>query len=616
MTFLRLVTTASILLQTALCSPLPAESSTAEKKFKQSYDFIVVGGGTAGNTVAARLSQQLPDSSVLVIEAGPYAPTEDRINIPGFKGSTLGTKYDWNFTSIPQEALNNRVITQSRGKVLGGTSAINLLIWDRATEPEYDGWEEVGNPGWGWDTMIKAMNKAENFTNPGPPIYTENTGYGVAGPINAVVNRYIPEHQELWRPSLENIGVEWNSEWLGGDMVGAAYHSSTIDPTYWNRSYSALEYLPRAGSKLVVMTDTQVAKINLKKKDPKVVATGVTLLNGDIITANNEVIISGGTIQSPGLLELSGIGCADTLEAAGVKQLVDLPGVGENLQDHTRIQASYQLKDNYTSFDRLKVDPEYAAEQLALWRAGESGAYDYAASAYSYNNWSSILGSEEASLVNAAKQVAAEMNNVVDDKKVEWLSNPEISQAEFILSDGYTGSKGYPAQGTPLYGKGFTTIIAGLMHQLARGSVHIKSSDVSVYPTYDPNFASNEYDLRAIVAMAKYIRKIAQSAPFSQVWVSEYEPGLDVVQTDAEWEAYVRNNTNTFYHPVGTCAMLPREDGGVVDSSLMVYGTTNLRVVDASVIPVLLAAHPQTGIYGIAERAAEIISTSWKAIAR
>ena len=191
-----------------------------------------MGGGTAGNAVAARISQQLPDFSILVIEAGPFAPYEDGINIPGMKGSTLGTIYDWNFTSPPQPALLDRTITQSRGKVLGGTSAINLLIWDRGSKPEYDSWGEVGNPGWDWDSMIKAMNKAENFTNPGQPIYTGSSDYGVAGPINAVVDKYIPAQQDTWIPTFANLGVEQNTIWLAGENVGSAYHSSTIDPTH------------------------------------------------------------------------------------------------------------------------------------------------------------------------------------------------------------------------------------------------------------------------------------------------------------------------------------------------------------------------------------------------
>ena len=141
--------------------------------------------------------------------------------------------------------------------------------------------------------------------------------------------------------------------------------------------------------------------------------------------------------------------------------------------------------------------------------------------------------------------------------------------------------------------------------------MHIVSSNASVHPAYNPAFASNEYDLQGLVAAAKYIRKVAQTPPFSSVWTEEYEPGLDVVTTDAQWTEYVLNNTQPFYHPVGTCAMLPRNDGGVVNAELKVWGTTNLRVVDASVIPILVSAHPQTGIYGIAERAGEIISGAW-----
>ena len=551
-----------------------------------------------------------------MIEAGPFAPYENRINIPGLKGSTLGTIYDWNFTSIPQAALNNRIITQSRGKVLGGTSALNLLIWDRASKPEYDSWEELGNPGWNWDSMIAAMNNAENFTNPGPPTYTETTGYGVAGPINAVVNKYIPTQQDAWIPTFENLNVTHNTAWLGGENVGVAYHSSSIDPTHYNRSYSAVEYLPRAGTNLVVKTNTEVAKINLKKiYTGKYTATGVTLVSGEVINAKKEVILSGGTIKSPQLLEVSGIGQSKVLKAVGIPSKIHLPGVGENLQDHPRIQLSYQLKDNYTSFDKLKINTTYAAEQLALWQAGKLSAYDYCASAYSYQGWPSVLGANSSDIVDTAKQVAADLNNVVDNKKLEFLTDSTyqntIAQSELLLSDGYTGNKGYPAVGTPLYGKGFTTIIAGLMHQLARGSVHINTTDATAKPVYDPNFASNDYDLQGIIAMAKYIRKVATTAPFSNVWTSEYDPGLDVVQTDAQWEAYVRANTNTFYHPVGTCAMLPLKDGGVVSPKLKVYGTVNLRVVDASIYPLLVSAHPQTGVYGVAERAANIIAAKW-----
>ena len=502
--------------------------------------------------------------------------------------------------------------------MLGGTSALNLLIWDRGSKPEYDAWGELGNPGWNWKSMIAAMSKAENFTNPGPPLYTGHADYGVAGPINAVVNKFIPKQQDTWIPTFESLGVRLNTDWLAGDNVGVAYHSSAIDPTHYNRSYSAVEYIPRGGPNLEVWTNTQVAKVNLQKKGGKYEATGVTLLDGCVVDATKEVIVSGGTIQSPQILELSGIGNRSTLLAASVHPLVDLPGVGENLQDHPRVQASYLLKDNYTSFDKLRHNTTFAAQQLALHKANQISEYDYCASAYSYQPWSSVPGVNASGLVAAAKRVIARSeDNVVDEKKLTFLTNATfaeiIAQVELVLSDGYTGTKGYPAAGSPLAlaGAGFTTIIAALMHPLARGYVHIVASNASAHPAYNPAFASNEYDLQGIVAAAKYIRKVAQTAPFAEIWTEEYEPGLDAVHTDAQWTEYVLNNTQPFYHPVGTCAMLPRKDGGVVDANLKVWGTTNLRVVDASIIPMLVSAHPQTGVYGIAERAGEIISAAW-----
>ncbi len=178
------------------------------------------------------------------------------------------------------------------------------------------------------------------------------------------------------------------------------------------------------------------------------------------------------------------------------------------------------------------------------------------------------------------------------------------------MSDGYTGVKGYPAVNTTLYGKGFFSLIAAIMHPFSRGTVHINASNPLGKPLIDPRYLSNEYDLQAAIAAIKKCRQIALTPPIRDVWVSEYEPGLNNVNTDAEWRDFVLNTALTIYHPVGTCSMLPKRDGGVVDSKLKVYGTENLRVVDASIIPVLISAHMQTAVYGIAEMAAEIIIDS------
>ncbi|SCV51805.1 related to alcohol oxidase [Fusarium fujikuroi] len=573
---------------------------------KDTYDYIVVGGGTAGVAVAARLSEGLPYANILLIEAGPAVDDEPKINIPGMKGSTLGTKYDWNFTTVPQASANNRVWPINRGKVLGGSSALNLMTYDRAAVAEYDVWEALGNPGWNWKTMIRAMMKSETFTGKNTATYGSK-GVGDSGPVKAVVNRIIPKHQESWIPTLNKLGVRKNLESLGGNPLGVMYQPSSIDPSNYNRSYSANAYTEISGSNLEILADTTVAKINVSgpAAKKKAIATGVTLQDGTYVKARREVILSAGSIQSPGLLEQSGIGSKSVLSAAGIKQIVDLPGVGENLQDHLRVMTSYQLKPQFLSFDALRSNTTFAAEQLALWNAGKRSLYDYTGSAYTFSTWKQALGND-ANLVSLAKDAAGKDASKVDKKKLDFLKDSSVPQVEVIFSDGYTGVKGYPAATSPLFGKGFVTLIGVVMHPLSRGSVHINPSDPAGKPTINPNYLSNSHDVEAVLQTVKYNRKIANTEPMRSIWEDEYEPGLDV-KTDAQIKDYVLRTTLSIFHPSGTCAMLPKADGGVVDAKLKVYGIENLRVVDASVIPLLISAHIQTAVYGIAEIAAELI---------
>ncbi|KAI9056220.1 hypothetical protein LZ554_001148 [Drepanopeziza brunnea f. sp. 'monogermtubi'] len=569
------------------------------------YDYVRLGGGTAGLALSTRLSQGLPKSTILVIEAGPSALDELNINIPGKRGSTLGTKYDWNFTTTPQLGLKNRIIPQSRGKVLGGCSALNFMAYNRASENEYNGWEEVGNPGWTWENFSKMMDKSLNFTSANTAWYTD-TIVGEDGPVRGTINRFIPAHQNAWVPTLNNLGAETNKKWLNGNPLGVSYQSSSIDPTHYNRSYSANGYLPLAGPRHTVLTNTRVAKINMKKGWKTYIATGVTLIDGTVINARKEVILSAGSFQSPGLLEISGIGKKSVLDAANIAQLINLPGVGENLQDHIRIQSSYQLKDSYASFDTLLYNATYAAEQLALWIEGKVSMYDYTGSAYTFETWDQA-GEDNDRFIQLAKTAIGNSTKPSDQKMLQWLSDKTVPQLEVIFSDGYTGVKGYPAATSPLYGKGFFTLVAVVMHPLSRGSVHLNATEPRGKPIIDPNYLSNEHDLQAAISAVKRCRQIALTSPLRATWVAEYEPGSQSVDSDAEWEDYVRNTTLTIYHPVGTCSMMPRREGGVVDHRLRVYGTGNLRVVDASVIPVLISAHMQSAAYGIAEMAADLI---------
>ena len=552
---------------------------------------VIVGGGTAGTALATRLSLGLPKSKILLIEAGPAALDDLRINIPGFRGSILGSTLDWNFTTVPQGDLDGRSIDVNRGKVLGGSSAMNYLCYDRASAPEYEAWAELGNSGWGWSTMINAMTKSENFTG------SDNDRHGYTGPIKNYYNRVVYPVLELWQSAVSKLGVNVNDHnSMNGAPIGVMMQPTNIDQTRHTRSYSANSYLPLAGSNLVVKTNTQVAKVNLAKCSSGYQATGVTLSNGQTITATKEVILSAGSIQSPGLLELSGVGQPAVVKAAGVTPLIDLSGVGENYQDHIRMSNTYKLKDGIDSFDNLIYDNAgaNATGEVQKWLAGERSLYEYTSAAYGFMNWTQL--GVNTKMRNLARSLFASSSNVVDAKKVQYLDNPKVPSVEYIYEANYIGTYGYT-------GGNFVTFFSTVMHPFSRGSVHIDPKNPQGKPVIDPKYLSNAYDQQALIEAGKFARRIANSEPIKSAWTVETEPS-EAVQTDEQWLAFARKAMGSFYHPCGTCAMLPRSKGGVVDSNLRVYGTTNLRVVDNSIIPVIPSAHIQTAAYGIAEVAA------------
>jgi choline dehydrogenase-like flavoprotein len=472
---------------------------------------------------------------------------------------------------------------------------MNYLCYDRAASAEYDAWGELGSPGWNWDVMIRAMTKSENFTG------NDGDVHGRSGPIKTTYNRIVPEVLRTWQPTVSQLGVPISDgRSLGGRPVGVMYQPTNIDVTRWTRSYSANSYLPKAGDNLTVKTGVRVARV-IFSRGRLLVATGVALEDGTIITARKEVILSAGSIQSPGLLELSGIGQAAVLAKAGIRQLSDLPGVGENYQDHIRVSNTYRLKPGYESFDPMIYESSgpFATEQLNLWLQGNVSWYDYTTSAYAFLNWGQIGRRAEADLGLLAKAGFASNGTVVDKKKLEYLRDPSVPQVELIMESNYVGAAPYP-------GGKFITIFSSVMHPMSRGSVHINQASLSEKPTIDLKYFTNEYDIRAVMEGSKYARRVAETEPMRSVWEAETEPG-PAVQTDAQFRDFAVRTVNSFYHPIGTCAMLPKKDGGVVDSNLVVYGTANLRVVDASIIPIQMSGHIQTAVYGIAEVAAQKI---------
>lgn len=557
-----------------------------------------MGGGTAGLALATRLSTSLPDSQILILEAGPAAPDELRINVPGLRGSTLGSVYDWNFTTTRQPHIGNRVIDVNRGKVLGGSAALNYLCYDRAAVAEYNAWGELLNDTklWNWNVMFPAMLKSENFTG------DDGDKHGRQGPIRSTYNRIVPELLSTWKPTLNKLGVPINDGGsLGGNPIGVMYQPTNIDVTRWTRSNSANSYLPLAGSNLEVRTGVRVVKVEFAVGSKPLRAVGVVLENGITIAARREVILSAGAVQSPGLLELSGIGSPNVLKAANITQLQKLAGVGENYQDHIRLSNVYRLKDNFSTFDPMIYDNAgpFATEQMRLWLEGKVSWYDYTTSAYSFLDWGLISNATQNRLLGLALN-GTKGGHVVDHKKIDFLRDKSVPQLEIIMESNFVGATPYP-------GGRFTTLITSVMHPMSRGYVHINASDPLGTPVIDPRYLSHEYDMAALIEGAQYARKIAETKPMSDIWTAEIEPGTGV-RTESQWREFASQAMGSFYHPVGTCAMLPEKDGGVVGGDLVVYGTTNLRIVDCSVIPVLLSAHIQTAAYGIAEIAADLIA--------
>ena len=472
------------------------------------------------------------------------------------------------------------------------------MSWDRTSIAELDAWEKLGNKGWNWKTLYPAMLKAETFL-PSPEYGTE--GVGNTGPIQTLISRIFPKHQSSWIPTLNNLGLVTNRESLSGRPVGVSTQPNNVSPNY-TRSY-APEYLKLTKENLILKLDTRVAKIDFRGKTAK----GVILEDGTAIGARQEVILSAGSFQTPGLLELSGVGNSTLLKKLGIPVVKNLPSVGENLSDHIRIQSSYQLKPEYPSFDVLK-NTTRAAIELAAYNAGQASLYDYTASGYAYFPWE-IVSNNTASELYTLVQDDTSLTSAVDKVKKSYFSLSQsltVPQLEVIFSDGYTGLKGYPVANSSLFGIGTFSLIGVVQHPLSRGNVHINSLNISSKPVINPNYLSHPYDLQAATNLAKFLRTIASTAPLRDVWTEEYEPGK-AIQKDQDWEKYALANTLSIYHPVGTAALLPEKDGGVVDSKLRVYGIKGLRVVDASIIPLLPSAHIQTLVYGIAERAAEMI---------
>ncbi|KAF4452567.1 hypothetical protein F53441_4586 [Fusarium austroafricanum] len=579
------------------------------------FDFLVIGGGTAGLAVAARLAQADATFTVGVIEAGGLVQDDPDINIPGHYGRTLGGSYDWHLETVPQQGLGGRTLPWPRGKVLGGTSALNFMAWNRASKDDYDAWEALGNPGWGWDGLLPFFKRSETFHPPSTKLQRQQElshdaeTFGDAGPIHiSYPTAYSPSHA-LWHSTLNALGVPTNASHVGGSNVGVWTCVNAVEPGSARRSYS-VDYADGSGN-LHILTDATVNEILISERH---VATGVRFAyhGGEYnVSASREIILSAGSVKSPQILELSGIGKPEVLERAGVHVKVDSPHVGENLQEHIMLATIFEVDPSLANRDDLFKDEQLAVAQEQYTKTAD-GPLTVLPVSLCYVPFAHFVPKNTlATLYEDADHMSVFDSDKQDILRERLDGKSRLGQIEYIFDLGnwnpyFKGEEG----------KKYGTMLQILQYPFSVGSIHIRPSDEhptgEQSPDIDPKYYEGPHgklDMEMMKQCLQYVNKIVHTEPLSNIIRTSASPTSAVIKDDEQLGQWITENTITDWHPVGTCAMGGRAgiEGGVVDERLRVYGVHGLRVADASIMPLQISAHIQATVYAIAEKAAHMI---------
>ncbi|MBV9250385.1 MAG: choline dehydrogenase [Acetobacteraceae bacterium] len=540
--------------------PHRKEATTAAEA--NTYDFIVTGAGSAGCVLAARLSET-GGHRVLLLEAGSK-DTNPWIHIPlGYAKTFVNPRVNWMFDSEPELNLNNRVMYQPRGKVLGGTSSINGMIYIRGNHADYDEWRQRGCEGWDWESVLPYFRRAEDNQR-GASEY-----HGSGGPLHVANQPYEWEIARLLLEACRQAGIPYNPDFNGARQEGCGYYQTTTK--HKRRWSTAVGYLrpARGRPNLVIRTRAHATRVLMENRR----ASGVEFRSArglETAYARREVIVSGGAYGSPQLLLLSGIGPGEHLHEMGIPVLHELPGVGFNLHDHFntyccwRISRSISLNELHHSVPRQIV----AGIQYALYRGGPMSGNGLYVGAF--------LRSDKR-LEQPDLQLNISAWSTIDRTRDGIISHPFPG---FAISPVHLRPEG-------------------------RGTVRLKSPDPFAPPAIRFNFIRSEYDIRAVVTGMRIAREIARQPALKDLVIDETLPGISV-SSDEQMAEDVRKRGVSNLHPVGSCAM-GHGPMAVVDPRLRVHGIAGLRVVDASIMPSIIAGNTNAPTIMIAEKASDMM---------